>query len=152
MIQRKDWLKVLAITLFIVLTGGYYERLSPETRTMVLPVGFFVVAGFGIARLKRLEYETRSAKVLASKVVSQDLSIVDGKGNEFLSVSTSSNRETVTMYDDNHLSRVTLELFQGEPVLKLVGEGGSAVLSFDENGVPSLTFRGEAGEIIWSAP
>jgi acetyl esterase/lipase len=58
----------------------------------------------------------------------------------------------MTFYDDNQVSRVTLEVINTEPVLKLMGEKGSAVLAIDYHGMPSFTFRDQADEVTWSAP
>ena len=39
MYQIKNWQKLLALTLFIILLGGYYDQFSLETKAMVLPLG-----------------------------------------------------------------------------------------------------------------
>ena len=152
MIQKEDWPKAIAVFVFIMLLGGYYGRLSPETRTWVLPIGIFLVAGFVIARLKRLEYEMRASNVIAQTIVAQELSLRDTEGIERVSISTRDKNAVIIFYDDNHTSRATIEMFHPGPELKLAGERGSAVLTFNEDGMPTLTFQTEAGQIFWSAP
>jgi acetyl esterase/lipase len=58
----------------------------------------------------------------------------------------------MTFFDDNQVSRVTLELTNKEPVLRLMGDNGSAVVAIDYRGMPSFTLRGHGDEVIWSAP
>jgi hypothetical protein len=84
--------------------------------------------------------------------VAQKLSLADTEGNERVSISTSDDSTVMTFYDNNQVSRVTLELINTEPVLKLMGEQGSAVLATDYQGMPSFTLRGHGDEVIWSAP
>jgi hypothetical protein len=86
------------------------------------------------------------------EIVAQKLSLADTDGNERVSISASADGTVMTFYDDNQVSRVTLELINTEPVLKLTGEKGSAVLAIDYHGMPSFTFRDHADEVTWSAP
>ncbi len=149
---RKDWPKLLAFVVFFVLIGAYYDRMSVEMRTFTLPLLIFGAAAFVIGRLKQLQYEIRSSRVAALEIVAQKLSLADTDGKERLSISASADSTVMTFYDDNQVSRVTLELINTEPVLKLMGEKGSAVLAIDYHGMPSFTFRDHADEVTWSAP
>ena len=149
---RKDWPKLIAFVIFFVLIGGYYDRMNVEMRTFTLPLFIFAAAAFVIGRLKQLQYEIRSSRVTAWEIVAQKLSLVDTDGNERVSISTSADSTLMTFYDDNQVSRVTLELINTEPVLKLMGEQGSAVLAIDYQGMPSFTLLGHGDEVIWSAP
>ena len=149
---RKDWPKLIAFVIFFVLIGGYYDRMSVEMRTFTLPLLIFAAAAFVIGRLKQLRYEIRSSRVAALEIVAQKLSLADTDGNERVSISASADSTVMTFYDDNQVSRITLELINTEPVLKLMGEKGSAVLAIDYQGMPSFTLRGHGDEVIWSAP
>ena len=149
---RKDWPKLIAFVIFFVLIGGYYDRMNVEMRTFTLPLLIFAAAAFVIGRLKQLQYEIRSSRVTAWEIVAQKLSLADTDGNERVSISTSADSTLMTFYDDNQVSRVTLELINTEPVLKLMGEQGSAVLAIVYHGMPSFTLRGHGDEVIWSAP
>ena len=150
MIQKKDWLKLLALLVFMTLTGGYYERLSPDARTMILPLAIFLVATFFLVQLRKFQHEMRVSSVVAYKIMTNALSFVDSEGNERASVS--SDNAVMTFYDENHVSRATLEMLGQEPVLKLMGEKGSVKIAFNDDGTPSLTIQGEAEDIVWSAP
>ena len=112
----------------------------------------FAAAAFVIGRLKQMQHEIRSSRVAALEIVAQKLSLADTDGNERLSISASADGTVMTFYDDNQVSRVTLEVINTEPVLKLMGEKGSAVLAIDYHGMPSFTFRDQADEVTWSAP
>ena len=149
---RKDWPKLIAFVIFFVLIGGYYDRMNVEMRTFTLPLIIFAAAAFVIGRLKQLQYEIRSSRVTAWEIVAQKLSLADTDGNERVSISTSADSTLMTFYDDNQVSRVTLELINTEPVLKLMGDNGSAVVAIDYRGMPSFTLRDHADEVIWSAP
>jgi hypothetical protein len=150
MIEKKNWLIILAIVIFMALLGGYYEWMSVETRTMILPMAIIFVATFFIIQLKNFQLEMRTSSVIAYKIMANDFSLVDSNGNERVSVS--SDNAVMTFYDKNHVSRVTVEMPGEEPVLKLMGEKGSVELAFNLEGTPSLTFRGETEKILWSAP
>jgi hypothetical protein len=149
---RKDWPKLIAFIIFFVLLGGYYDRMSVEMRTFTLPLLIFVAAAFVVGRLKQLQYEIRSSRVTTLEIVAQKLSLADTDGNERVSISASADTTVMTFYDDTQVSRVTLELTNNEPVLKLMGEKGSAVLAIDHHGIPSFALRGHEDEVIWSAP
>ena len=149
---RKDWPKLIAFVIFFILIGGYYDRMNVEMRTFTLPLIIFAAAAFVIGRLKQLQYEIRSSRVAALEIVAQKLSLADTDGNERVAISASADSTVMTFYDDNQVSRVTLELTNTEPVLKLMGEKGSAVLAIDYHGMPSFTLRGDGDEVIWSAP
>ena len=149
---RKDWPKLIAFVIFFILIGGYYDRMSVEMRTFTLPLLIFAAAAFVIGRLKQLRYEIRSSRITALEIVAQKLSLADTDGNERVSISASADSTVMTFYDDNQVSRITLELINTEPVLKLMGEKGSAVLAIDYQGMPSFTLRGHGDEVIWSAP
>jgi hypothetical protein len=150
MIQKKDWVKLLALLVFMTLMGGYYERLSPDTRTMILPLAIFVVALFFLFQLRKIQFEMRTSSVVAYKIMTNALSFVDSKGNERASVS--SDNAIMTFYDENQVSRAILEILEQKPVLKLMGDKGSVKIAINDDGTPSLTLHGEAENIIWSAP
>jgi hypothetical protein len=149
---KRNWPKWIAIAIFFTLMGGYYDRLSAETRTFILPLVIFAAAAFVLGRLKQLEYEVRSSRLTALEVVAQNISLADTEGNERMSISASADTGLLTFYDDNRDSRLSLQLTKGEPVLKLVGERGSAILTIERGESPRFIMRDEAEEIIWSAP
>ena len=149
---RKDWPKLIAFVIFFILIGGYYDRMSVEMRTFTLPLLLFAAAVFVMGRLKQLQYEMRTSRVTALEIVAQKLSLADTDGNERDSNSASADSTVMTFYDDNQVSRVSLEQINTEPVLKLMGEKGSAELAIDYHGMPSFTFRDHADEVTWSAP
>ena len=82
--------------------------------------------------------------------MAKEFSLVDSNYTERFSISADNSK--MTFYDENHVPRATLEMLEKEPVLKLAGEKGSAEVAFNQEGVPSLTLRGEAEKIIWTAP
>ncbi len=149
---RKDWPKLIAFVIFFVLIGGYYDRMDVEMRTFTLPLLIFAAAALIYGRLKQLQYEIRSSRVAALEVVTRKLSLADTEGNERVSIDASSESTVMTFFDDNQVSRVTLELTNKEPVLKLIGDNGSAVVAIDYRGMPSFTLRDHADEVTWSAP
>ncbi|MBL7179183.1 MAG: hypothetical protein ABIK98_12945 [Pseudomonadota bacterium] len=152
MIQKKDWKKPFAIILFITLLGGYYDQLSFETRTMVLPIVIIIAVAFVISRLKQLEYETRSAQVFAHKITTQAFSVLDRDGKERVAISADTEKTALTFYDKNHTPCATLELADNQPALKLAGNKGIVLIAFDNEGRPNLSLKGAADETIWSAP
>jgi len=152
MFDKKNWQKILAITLFIVLLGAYYDRLSFETRTMVLPLMIFIAAGFVIGRLKQFEHEIHSSKVITQEIMAQTFSILDSNGKERVSISAASDDVSMIFYDENRMARASLELLHRKPILKLAEDRGSAMIAFDEDGIPNITLRNDADEIIWTAP
>ena len=152
MTQKKDWKTLFVLILLLMLLGGYYERLSVETRTMVLPMAIIIAAAFVIARFKQLEYEIRSSKVNAREAVFQTFSIIDSNGKERVSLSAAPDTALMTFFDEDHIPRATLELLNKEPVMKLVGNRGSAWIAFDEKGLPNITFKDDTDQIVWSAP
>lgn len=149
---RKDWPKLIAFVVFFILIGGYYDRMDVEMRTFTLPLLIFAAAALIYGRLKQLQYEIRSSRVAALEVVTRKLSLADTEGNERVSIAASPENTVMTFFDDNQVSRVTLELTNKEPVLKLMGDNGSAVVAIDYHGMPSFTLRDHADEVIWSAP
>ena len=149
---KKDWPKLVALAVFFTLLGASYERLSLETRTFILPLLIFGAAAFVLGRLKQIQYEVRSSRVTALEIVAKQLSLADDDGNERFAISASSDGALMTFYDKDHISCATLELIDREPVLKLIGDKGSAVLAINENGMPSFMLRDEAGQTMWSAP
>ena len=152
MIIKKDWPKLIALAVFFALLGTYYERLSLQTRTFILPLLIFAAAAFVIGRLRQLQYEVRSSRVTALEIVAKQLSFADDDGKERIAISASSHSASMTFYDEDHVSCATLKLIGRVPTLKLTGERGSAVLEINETGAPSFTLRDEADEIMWSAP
>ena len=149
---RRDWPKLIAFVIFFILIGGYYDRMDVEMRTFTLPLLIFAAAALIYGRLRQLQYEIRSSRVAAWEVVTRKLSLADTEGNERVSIDASSENTVMTFFDDNQVSRVTLELTNKEPVLKLMGDNGSAVVAIDYHGMPSFTLRDHADEVIWSAP
>lgn len=147
----KNWQKLVALTLFIILLGGYYEQFSLETKAMVLPLGIIFVAAFVITRFKQLEYEMRSSKVMAHDLAVQTFSIVDSNGKKRISISSDSDKAIMIFYDENHTARVTLELLHQEPKLTLAGDKGSALIAFGEEGQPNFTLKDDTDTTIWSA-
>jgi hypothetical protein len=149
---QKRWPMLLAFILFFMLLGGYYGKLSLEIRSWIVPLIIFAAAGLLIGRMKQLQYELRSASVFTNRIVTQEVCVADSDGNELLAVTASPIGAVMTFYDENHDPRITLEMSEKEPVLKLVGERGASVLTFDERGLPSLALKNDAEETIWSAP
>jgi hypothetical protein len=152
MTQKKDWKKPFVLVLLLMLLGAYYERLSVETQAMVLPIAIFIAAAIVIARFKQLEYEIRSSKVNAREGVFQTFAIIDRNGRERVSLSAAPDAPLMTFFDEDHMPRATLELLHKEPVMKLVGNSGSAWIEFDEKGLPTITFKDDTDQIVWSAP
>ncbi|NNG08434.1 MAG: hypothetical protein HKM90_11970 [Desulfobacteraceae bacterium] len=152
MTLRKDWPKLIAFVIFFMLIGGYYDRMDVEMRTFTLPLLIFAAAALIYGRLRQLQHEIRSSRVTAWEVVTRKLSLADTEGNERVSIATSPENTVMTFFDDNQVSRVTLELTNKEPVLRLMGDNGSAVVAIDYRGMPSFTLRDHADEVIWSAP
>jgi len=151
MIQKKDWKKPFALILLIVVLGGYYEKLGVEARTMALPLAIFIAAGIIISRLKKLEYEMTTSRLNAREAIVQSLRLIDQKGNECVSISTDPEKQLMTLFDSDHIPRATLNVLDNAPVLKLMGNKGSVTIEFDEEGLPHLNLKDEAGSIIWSA-
>jgi hypothetical protein len=151
MIQKKEWKTAFALILLIVLLGGYYEKLGVEARTMALPLAIFIAAGIVITRLKKLEYEIRSAKVNAKEVIVQNFSVIDRNGKKRVSISTTSDTALMSFFDEKDFPRVTLDLLKTEPILKLAGNKGSVSIEFDEEGLPNLMLKDNMDKNIWSA-
>ncbi len=152
MTLRKDWPKLIAFVIFFMLLGGYYDRMDVEMRTFTLPLLIFAAAALIYGRLRQLQHEIRSSRVTAWEVVTRKLSLADTEGNERVSIAASPENTVMTFFDDNQVSRVTLELTNKEPVLRLMGDNGSAVVAIDYRGMPSFTLRDHGDEVIWSAP
>ena len=152
MTLRKDWPKLIAFVIFFMLIGGYYDRMDVEMRTFTLPLLIFAAAALIYGRLRQLQYEIRSSRVAAWEVVTRKLSLADTEGNERVSIAASPENTVMTFFDDNQVSRVTLELTNKEPVLRLMGDNGSAVVAIDYRGMPSFTLQSHEDEVIWSAP
>ena len=152
MTTRKDWPKLLAFVIFFMLLGGYYNRLTVETRTFILPLLIFIAAALIFGRLMQLQQEVRSARVTALEIVTQQLSLADTEGNERLSMVASSDRTVMTFYDNNQVSRLVLELIDSEPALKIIGEKGSAKVAINYDGAANFSILNDQDEVIWSAP
>jgi hypothetical protein len=148
---KKDWKMTFALILLIVLLGGYYEKLGVEGRTMVLPLAIFIAAGIIIARLKNLEYETRSAKVNAKDVIVQNFSVIDRHGKQRVVISTTADTALMRFFDEQDIPCATFDILNTGPILKLVGNNGSVSITFDEEGRPKLTLKDDMDENIWSA-
>jgi len=152
MTMRKDWPKLLAFVIFFMLLGGYYDRLTVETRTFILPLLIFIAAALIFGRLMQLQQEVRSSRVTALEIVAQQLSLADTEGNERLSMVASSDRTVMTFYDNNQVSRLVLELIDSEPALKIIGEKGIAKVAIHYDGAANFSILNDQDEVIWSAP
>ena len=150
--MRMDWPKMLALVIFFMLLGGYYDRLTVETRTIILPALIFIAAALIIGRMKQLQHEVRSARVTALELVTQKLILADTGGNERLTMVASPDRTVITLYDNNQVSRLVLELIDNQPALKIIGEKGSAKVAINYDGAAFFSILSDQGEIIWSAP
>ncbi len=148
----KNWQALLVIMLLLMLLGGYYEGLSVEIRTMILPMFILFIAAFVIVRFKQIEHEMRSFKIMAYEIEVQNISIVDSNGRERMALTGTADNAVMTVYDENHTARVTLELLHQEPQLTLSGDQGSASMAFGAEGRPHMTLKDSADSIIWSAP
>jgi hypothetical protein len=148
--KHMDWLKVSAIIIFMMLMGGYYDRFSLETRTMILPLVIFIAATYFFVHLRKIQMEMRASNVIAYKLVANELSLVDNNGNERISVT--SNNGAITFYDDNQVPLATINFPGDQSMLKLTAEGGSAELSFDQERAAIITLRDKTEDVIWSAP
>ena len=149
---KSHWPKLVALAVFFTLLGAYYDRLSVETRTFILPLLIFGAAAFVLGRLRQIQYEVRSSRVTALEIVAKQLSVADDEGKERISISASSESALLTFYDEDRVSCASLELTNSEPILKLTGVRGSVALAINKDGMPSLTFRDEADNVSWSAP
>jgi len=98
--MRKAWPRLLALVIFFLLLGGYYARLTVETRTYILPLLIFITAAIMFGRMKQFPYAVGSASVTALEIVTQQL------------------------------SRLALELIDSQPALKIIGEKGSAKVQY----------------------
>jgi hypothetical protein len=135
-----------------MLLGGYYDRLTVETRTFILPLLIFIAATLIFGRLMQLQHEVRSSRVTALEIVTQQLSLADTEGNERLSMVASLDRTVMTFYDNNQVSRLVLELVDSEPALKIIGEKGSAKVAINYDGAANFSILNDQDEVIWSAP
>ena len=150
--MKMDWPKILALLIFFMLLGGYYDRLTVETRTIILPALIFIAAALIIGRMKQLQHEVRAARVTALELVTQKLSLADSEGNERLIMVASPDRTVMTLYDNNQVSRLVLELIDKHPVLKIIGEKASAKVAINHDGAATFSILTDQDEIIWSAP
>ena len=148
--KSMDWLKVFAIIIFMMLMGGYYDRLSVETRTMILPLAIFIAATYFIVCLKKMQYELRSSKISGYKLVANEFSLVDRNGSERMTIA--SDDGVITFYDENHEPRAIMDMPGDNSVLKLKADKGSFELAFNQEETARLTLRNERGDIIWTAP
>ena len=151
MLQKMDWKISFVVILLIVLLGGYYEKLGVEARTMALPLAIFIAAGIIIARLKKLEYETFTAKVNAKEVIVQNFSVIDRHGKQRVAISTTADNARMRFFDEQGIPCATFDILNTGPMLKLVGNKGSVSIAFDEEGLPDLTMRDDMDKNIWSA-
>lgn len=152
MTMRSDWPKLLALVVFFMLLGGYYDRLTVETRTFILPGVIFIAAALVIGKLKQLQHEVRSARITALEIVTQQLSLADTEGNERLSMLASSDRTVMTLYDSNQVSRFVLELIDNQPAVRIIGDRGSASVAINYDGTAIFSVLNDQDEIIWTAP
>jgi hypothetical protein len=148
---NKDWKMTFALILLIALLGGYYEKLGVEARTMALPLAIFIAAGIIIARLKKLEYETITARINAKEVLVQHFSVIDSRGKQRVAVSTTGETALMCFFDEQDNPCATLDVLNAGPILKLVGNKGSVSMAFDEDGRPNLTLKDDMDKTIWTA-
>ena len=151
MIRKKDWKKPFILVLLLVLAGGYYEQLSVETKTMMLPLVIIIGVGVVVARIKQMEYEIRSAKVNAKEVIVQSFSLIDNTGRKRVSISSDTANALLTVFNADQNPCVLLDVLNDNPALKLLGPKGSALIDFDEQGRPNLVLIDDRDEKIWSA-
>ena len=151
MIRKKDWKKPFILVLLLVLAGGYYEQLSVETKTMMLPLVIIIGVGVVVARIKQMEYEIRSAKVNAKEVIVQSFSLIDNTGRKRVSISSDTANALLTVFNADQNPCVLLDVLNENPALKLIGPKGSALIDFDEQGRPNLVLIDDRDEKIWSA-
>ena len=64
----------------------------------------------------------------------------------------SSDRTVMTFYDNNHMSRLVLEVIDNESVLKLVGQKGIAKVAINYDGAVNFSILNDQDEVIWTAP
>jgi hypothetical protein len=150
--MKMDWPKMLALVIFFMLLGGYYDRLTVETRTIILPALIFIAAALIIGRMKQLQHEVRSARIIALELVTQKLSLADTEGNERLTMVASPDRTAITLSDSDQVSRLVLELIDNQPALKIIGEKGSAKVAINHDGAAFFSILSDQDETIWSAP
>ena len=150
--MKMDWPKMLALVIFFMLLGGYYDRLNVDTRTIILPALIFIAAALIIGRMKQLQHEVRSARVVALELVTQKLTLADTEGKERLTMEVSPDRTELRLYDNNQVSRLVLELRDNHPALKIIGEKGTAKVAIDYDGTAFFSIHSDKDEIIWSAP
>ena len=150
--MSRDWPKILALVIFFMLLGGYYDRLTVETRTLILPLLIFIAAALVIGRLWQLQHEMRTTKLTALEIVAQQLSLAGTEGNKRLSMVASSDRTVLTFFDQDQVPRLVLELLDSQPALKLIGEKGSAKMATNHHGAAIFSILNEKGEVIWSVP
>jgi hypothetical protein len=91
-----------------MLLGGYYDRLTVETKTFILLLLIFIAAALIFGRMRQLQHAVRSARVTALEIVTQQLSLADTEGNERLSMVAFSDHTVMTFYDNNQVSRLVL--------------------------------------------
>jgi len=151
MFQKKDWKMTFALILLMVLLGGYYEKLGVEARTMVLPLAIFIAAGIIIARLKKLEYETITTMVNAKEVIVQNFSVIDSHGKQRVAISTTAGAALMRFFDEQDVPCATFDVLNTGPILKLMGNNGSVLIAFDDEGRPNLTIKDDMDKNIWSA-
>jgi hypothetical protein len=151
MFQKKDWKMTFALILLMVLLGGYYEKLGVEARTMVLPLAIFIAAGIIIARLKKLEYETITTMVNAKEVIVQNFSVIDSHGKQRVAISTTPGAALMRFFDEQDVPCATFDVLNTGPILKLMGNNGSVLIAFDDEGHPNLTIKDDMDKNIWSA-
>ncbi|MFP3869299.1 MAG: hypothetical protein ACLFVT_00265 [Syntrophobacteria bacterium] len=144
--------KLLGFVLFMALLGIFYDYLTLATRTWVLPLAIIAAVAYVETRFKQLEYEARVFNIKVQKIQTQQFSLVDDTGRERVSLFTSLNSPEFTLYDQDHTPRASLKLAESQPLLELKGQKARAVIEFNDNGLPSLIFRDETENIIWSAP
>ena len=151
MIIKKDWKMMFALILLIVLLGGYYDKLGVEARTMVLPLAIFIAAGIIISRLKKLEYETTTAKINTKELIVQNIRVIDSHGRQRVAFSTTSNTALMSFFDEKDFPCATLNMLNSGSNLTLVGQKGSVSIAFDEEGCPNIILKDDMSENIWSA-
>ena len=149
---QKDWKKITALLLFVMLLGGYYEQASIQTRTMILPMVILVAVAFVIARWKQWEYQVSSFRIVAGAVMAQSISVVDAEGRERMTLAAAGDNATLHLLDAELKTCVTVAAGRSRPEMRLTGENGRVTVDFDVEGPPRVKVEDEDGKVIWSLP
>ncbi len=88
----------------------------------------------------------------AKEVIVQNFSVIDSNGKKRVSIcEATAIPRVMSFFDEKDIPRVTLDLLNTEPILKLAGNKGSVSIEFDEEGLPNLMLKDNMDKNIWSA-